>query len=175
MFTNKKQKNMKKLLVLLLIGLSFNGFSQQKKLTWYTDVKQATEVSIKTEKPMYLFFTGSDWCGWCKKLVREVFTKEEFKIWAEKNIVLVEIDFPRRENLKKLDQNTKNQNNELMQIFGPIYQQNTGRRMGFPTGFFVNPKVKDGKVDLVSEIIGIQGYVAGGPQVWIGTANRYLK
>ena len=90
MFTNKKIKNMKKLLTILLIGLSFNGFSQQNELTWHTDVNQAVEFSVKQEKPMLMFFTGSDWCGWCKKLVKEVFVTSEFAKWAKDNVILVE-------------------------------------------------------------------------------------
>jgi thioredoxin-related protein len=82
MFT--KIKTMKKLLAVLLITLSINGFAQQKELTWHTDVNKAIKLSIESEKPIFFFFTGSDWCGWCKRLVKEVFVKEEFKNWAKK-------------------------------------------------------------------------------------------
>ena len=69
---------MKKFLTLLLITLSVNCFAQQK-VTWHTDVEKAVEISVKTEKPLFLFFTGSDWCGWCKRLVSEVFQKKNLK------------------------------------------------------------------------------------------------
>ena len=91
---------MKKFLTLLLVTLSINGFAQQK-VTWHTDVEKAVEISVKTEKPLFLFFTGSDWCGWCKRLVSEVFQKEEFKNWAKDNVVLVELDFPKRKKLSE--------------------------------------------------------------------------
>jgi protein disulfide-isomerase len=168
----KNKKQMKYLLAVLLIAFSFNGFAQQNELVWHTDANKAINLSVQSGKPLYIFFTGSDWCGWCKKLVREVFVKPEFATWAAKNVILVEVDFPRK---KKLDQKITQQNNSLLQTFSPFYEQNYGRRMGYPTGFFVNAKVKDGKVLLLDGVLGSQGYVAGGPSAWIAGANKILK
>ena len=106
---------MKHLLAVVLIAFSLNGFAQQKELVWHTDVNKAIELSVKTEKPLFMFFTGSDWCGWCKRLVKEVFVKSEFATWAAKNVVLVELDFPRR---TPISENLKKQNRELAQMFG---------------------------------------------------------
>lgn len=152
---------MKKFLTLLLVTLSINGFAQQK-VTWHTDVEKAVEISVKTEKPLFLFFTGSDWCGWCKRLVSEVFQKEEFKNWAKDNVVLVELDFPKR---KKLSEKLQVQNSTLQRQFGV---------RGYPTGYFVKPSVKNGKVKL-NQVLGSQGYVRGGPNGWITGANRILN
>jgi protein disulfide-isomerase len=160
MFTNIKQKNMKKLLVLLLIGLSFNGFSQQKELTWHTDVNQAIEFSVKQEKPMLMFFTGSDWCGWCKKLVKEVFVTPAFAKWSTDNIILVELDFPRR---TQLPEETQKQNRELGSLFGV---------RGYPTIWFVNPEISGGKINF--QKLGSQGYVRGGAEAWINGANKII-
>ena len=162
---------MKNLLAVLLITLSLSSFAQQKELVWHTDVNKAIELSVKTEKPLFMFFTGSDWCGWCKRLVKEVFVKPEFATWAAKNVILVKIDFPR----KKLDNKTIQQNNSLKNVFSPLYQKMYGRRMGYPTGFFVNPKVKNGQINLLDGVLGTQGYVAGGPEAWIEGANKILK
>ena len=156
-------KKMKKLFVVLLIALSINGFAQQKELVWHTDVNKAINLSVDSEKPLFLFFTGSDWCGWCKKLVKEVFIKQEFKSWATKNAILVELDFPRR---TPISEELKKQNRELGSMFGV---------RGYPTGFFVKPKIVNGKVDLVNNILGKQGYVAGGAKGWIAGANKILK
>ena len=49
------------------------------------------------------------------RLKKEVFNHEEFKIWTDENIILVELDFPRR---KKIDPKILNQNRELARIFG---------------------------------------------------------
>ena len=162
--TNQKKqikKTMKKLLVVLLVALSINGFAQQKEIEWHTDVNKAVKISVETGKPLFFFFTGSDWCGWCKKLVKEVFVKQEFKAWAEKNAILVELDFPRR---TPISDDLKKQNRELGQMFDV---------KGYPTGWLVTPTIEDGKVNFNK--LGSLGYVAGGPKAWITGANKILK
>ena len=59
---------MKKLILLLFVAFSFNSLSQESNVEWHTDMNKAIEVSMKSKKPMLLFFTGSDWCGWCKRM-----------------------------------------------------------------------------------------------------------
>ena len=76
---------------LLFIAVSCNAQKEnatknsEKELVWYTDMNQAIAVSQKEKKPMMLFFTGSDWCGWCIRLQNEVFKKDEFTKWAKEN------------------------------------------------------------------------------------------
>jgi thioredoxin-related protein len=67
---------------------------QAADLAWKTDLPAAEAQAKKEGKLVLLDFTGSDWCGWCKKLDAEVFTKPEFEAYARKNLVLVEVDFP---------------------------------------------------------------------------------
>ena len=152
---------MKRLLVVLLVAFTFNGFSQQKPLEWHTDVNKAIKISVETEKPLFFFFTGSDWRGWCKRLQKEVFFKPEFAIWANKNVVLVELDFPRR---TKLSAELQKQNRELQQMFGV---------RGYPTIWFVTPEIQASKVNFAK--LGSQGYVAGGPSAWIAGANKIIN
>jgi thioredoxin-related protein len=90
-------------------------------LTWYTDVMKANEASNATGKPIFALFTGSDWCIWCKKLQQNVFSKAEFIEWAKKNVVLLELDYPR---YKQLSPELKSQNQQLLQQF---------KVQGFPT------------------------------------------
>ena len=99
MFT--KKNNMKKILTILLVLVSLNGFSQQQEINWNTDIKKATTLAIESNKPILMFFTGSDWCGWCIRLQKAVFLKPEFKKWANKNVILVELDFPRRTPMRQ--------------------------------------------------------------------------
>jgi len=165
-FTNQNKKQiknntMKKILVVLLVALSINGFAQQKEIEWHTDVNKAVNISVETGKPLFFFFTGSDWCGWCKKLVKEVFVKQEFKAWAAKNTILVELDFPRR---TPISDDLKKQNRELGNMFGV---------RGYPTGWLVTTTIEDGKVNFNK--LGSLGYVAGGPKAWITGANKILK
>ena len=81
---------------------------------WLVDINKAYEISKKTGKPILANFTGSDWCGWCKKLKYEVFDKPAFKAWDEKTVVLVELDFPRS---FQIPQKYKEQNASLQQAF----------------------------------------------------------
>jgi thiol:disulfide interchange protein len=83
-------------------------------LTWYTNLAEAQKLSASSKKPIFGFFTGSDWCGWCRKLQADVFSKKEFISWAQKNVILLELDFPRN---KELSADLRQQNTELQQIF----------------------------------------------------------
>ncbi len=143
---------------LLLVGsLSM----QAQELVWHTDVNKAAELSMKSKKPMLLFFTGSDWCGWCIRLQKEVMKTPEFYTWAKENVVLVELDFPRR--TPQTPEIVK-QNMDLQQMF---------QVRGYPTVWFVKPTKVDDKVSF--ERLGSTGYVAGGPTAWLTGANQILK
>ncbi|ESU29634.1 thioredoxin family protein [Flavobacterium limnosediminis JC2902] len=152
---------MKKILLGLLICLnSFVLTAQESELTWHTNIDKAMEISKKENKPLMLFFTGSDWCGWCIRLQKEVFYKKEFVKWAKDNVVLVEVDFPRK---KQLEPTLQQQNNSLQGAF---------QVQGYPTVWFVNADTKEGKTNFTQ--LGRTGYVAGGPEAWISGANQIL-
>ncbi len=153
---------MKKIILLTLLMLSSVSLQAQEELTWHTDLTKATDISIKENKPLFLFFTGSDWCGWCIRLQNEVFKTPEFIAWAKKNVVLVELDFPKR---KEQADAIKMQNAQLQQQL---------QVRGYPTVWFVSAaKTADAKVNL--NALGSTGYVAGGPQVWIDGANQIIS
>nr|WP_294935968.1 thioredoxin family protein [uncultured Flavobacterium sp.] len=153
---------MKKLLLGLLLFMGFLGVNaQESALTWHTNIDKAMEISKKENKPLMLFFTGSDWCGWCIRLQKEVFYKPEFVQWAKDNVVLVELDFPRA---KPMDAAIKQQNAALLNAF---------RVQGYPTVWFVNSQTIEGKTNFTQ--LGSTGYVAGGPEAWISGANQILK
>ena len=116
---------------------------------------------MDNEKPLFFFFTGSDWCGWCIKLQKEVFFKPEFEKWAQDNLTLVELDFPKR---KKLDASLQKQNDELRNMFAV---------RGYPTGWLVIPEVLDKKINFKK--LGKLGYVKGGPSAWIKVVEDILK
>jgi protein disulfide-isomerase len=157
---------MKTLAFLSIIFLtSLTSFAQKatnEDVVWHTDLNKAIELSKKENKPLMLFFTGSDWCGWCVKLQKEVFTQSEFKKWAQANVVLVEVDFPRADIQTE---EVKTQNRMLQQQFAV---------RGYPTCWFVNvDKLKDGKVNFTQ--LGSKGYEAGGPANWTTGAQTIIK
>jgi thioredoxin-related protein len=161
-----KKKTMKTIALLSFIFLTgLSSFAQKaakEELVWHTDLNKAIEVANKENKPMMLFFTGSDWCGWCMKLQKEVFTQSEFKKWAQDNVVLVEVDFPRA-NIQT--EEVKTQNRMLQQQFAV---------RGYPTCWFITAdKLKDGKVNFTQ--LGQKGYEAGGPVNWINGATTIIK
>ena len=66
-----------------------------EEVQWLTDLPKAQAKAKAENKLIMLDFTGSDWCGWCIKLNKEVFSKPDFAEFARKNLVAVEVDFPR--------------------------------------------------------------------------------
>lgn len=115
---------------------------------WIVSLDEAYEISQKTGKPIMANFTGSDWCGWCKRLDAAVFSKPEFKKWADNNIVLLELDFPRR---KTIPDHIRQQNHEL---------QNAFQVRGYPTVQVFN-LTKNLQTDQFNiEALGKTGYVA---------------
>jgi len=149
-------------LLTLFLGFTLStSFAQTSGPVWHTNVMEAVDKSVAEKKPLLFFFTGSDWCGWCKKLQAEVFFKPEFADWAKKNVILVELDFPRRTALAP---EIQQQNQELQQMFGV---------RGYPTIWMVSPSKQDANVNFAK--LGSTGYVAGGPEAWIGSANQILQ
>ena len=134
---------------------------EAQELVWNNNLDKAMEISKKTKKPLLLFFTGSDWCGWCIRLQNEVFKKPEFVTWATNNVVLVEVDFPRK---TALSPELTAQNNQLQQFFAV---------QGYPTVWFVNATKIDGKTNF--DKLGSTGYLAGGPAAWLDVANGIIK
>ena len=158
----KKINDMKNTLLIyaLLIG-SLNLYSQEKNDGWLLNFDKAAELSMKTGKPILANFTGSDWCGWCIRLKKEVFVTPAFKKWAKENVILLELDYPRR---APQTEEIKKQNRELQQFF---------KVRGYPTLHMFNVGIADGKTQITA--LGKMGYLAGGPTPWIANANNYLK
>ncbi len=144
-----------RIFLLLLIFTGTATFAQNtvaKKevgLEWHTDLMKAHELSKSTGKPIFAFFTGSDWCGWCKKLQANVFSKQAFVEWAKKNVVLLELDFPRA---KQLSPELMQQNQSLQQAFGV---------QGYPTVwlFFMEKDATTAKFNI--NALGSLGYPQG--------------
>jgi thioredoxin-related protein len=123
-------------------------------LKWMTDLPQAQAKAKAEKKLVMLDFTGSDWCGWCIKLNKEVFSKPEFEEYARKNLVLVEVDFPRN---KQQTEEMKQANQKLQEKYGI---------RGYPTIIVLNSD--GGKA-------GELGYMPGGPKAFIAELEKLKK
>ena len=150
---------MKKIGITLLLVLGSMTL-QAQELKWETNLEKATQVALKTKKPLLLFFTGSDWCGWCIRLQNEVLKTPEFSTWAKENVVLVEVDFPRRSPQQP---EIQSQNAQLQQLF---------EVRGYPTVWFVLPSRTNGKISF--DKLGSTGYDSS-VENWINNSNAILK
>ena len=121
---------------------------------WDDDYEKALAQAKAEKKMVVLDFTGSDWCGWCIKLDKEVFSKKEFKHYATDNLVLVGVDFPQTMRLPK---KTVEQNEKL--------QKEHGIR-GYPTIIVLDSEGKK---------VGQLGYMEGGPQPFIAKLDELKK
>jgi len=126
------------------------GYASATPEGWETDFAKAKAKAAEKNIPILADFSGSDWCGWCQKLDREVFGKEEFKKFAEQSVVLFVADFPMK---SKLPEAQAKQNKELADKF---------KVEGFPTVLLLD---KDGKE------LARTGYKPGGPEEYV----KHLK
>lgn len=77
---------------------------------WILDFNTAKSEAVTEKKMILLNFSGSDWCGPCIKLKKEVFESAEFKEYAADHLVLVRADFPRqKKNQLSKEQTTRNE------------------------------------------------------------------
>lgn len=138
----------------LSIGVPSFAQTAAKKdaLVWYTDLDQARKLSDATHKPIFGFFTGSDWCGWCRKLQNDVFAKAEFIKWAREKVILLELDFPRN---KQLPAELAQQNNNLQQAF---------KVTGYPTVWLFYLSKDETAKKMTITALGSLGYPGGAEQ-----------
>ena len=127
--------------------------SARAELTWLTDLDQAKVVAAKEKKAILVDVTGSDWCGWCIRLKKEVFDQKAFEV-ASKDFVFVELDFPRG---KKLSAEHKAKNDALAKKFNV---------QGFPTILLLNSQ---------GEAFAATGYEEGGPENYLKSLAKFLK
>ena len=121
---------------------------------WLTDLPKALALARAENKMVLLDFTGSDWCPWCIRLKQEVFSQPEFVAYANKNIVLVEVDFPRH---KLLSPEQKQANYQLA---------NQYHIEGYPTVIVLDSNGRK---------IGASGYEEGGPKPYVEMLDRNEK
>lgn len=128
--------------------------SASSKSGWLTSFTKAQQEAKAQNKLLLMDFTGSDWCGYCIALDKEVFSKPEFKEYASKNLVLLELDFPRR---KALPAETTEQNQRLAIQY---------QIQGFPTIVVFDASGKP---------LAKLGYMRGGPTAFIAELEKLRK
>lgn len=133
---------------LVVLALAITGFmlfsgltSSPQRISWETNYPTAVEKAKRENKPLLLFFTGSDWCVWCNRLEKEVFDTNDFIKNAGDNYIFVKLDFPMN---KQQDSQLAKQNHQLQEKYSIE---------GFPTLIILNSD---------ETFIGTANYEAGG-------------
>jgi thioredoxin-related protein len=139
------------LTVLLLVLAPNDALSAA---TWLNDFSKAQAQAKAEGKFVLVNFTGSDWCGWCIKLRKDVFLRPEFESYAKSNLVLVEVDFPKR---KPLPPAVQQQNQKLAEQF---------QVQGYPTLILL-----DGQGTRLGRI----SYNTGGPKPFISEVEKLIR
>jgi thioredoxin-related protein len=143
-------RNMIKLVFAAMLVVSLNAGEG-----WLIDAEKAKEQAKSEGKALLMDFTGSDWCPPCKKLKSTVLDSKEFKDFAAKNLVLLELDFPNDKS--KVSAETKKQNDQLSKEY---------KIKGYPTIIVLD---KDGK-ELGREV----GFDNQTPEEYIKILQGYL-
>lgn len=141
-------EHMKK--IFLLLGLSLlaavSGL-QAADAVWLTDYDAAAKTAKTEKKKLLVEFTGSDWCPPCIMMKKEVYSSPEFNEYAAKNLILVEVDFPR----DKPQSDAQKKANEALASKYSIE--------AFPTVMLFSPKEK--------ELLKLVGYQQGGAKAFV--------
>jgi len=135
-------------------ALVFVNFAKAES-NWLHDYSKAQEEAKANHKLLFLNFTGSDWCGWCIKFDKDVLSQPQFKNFAHDNLVLVELDFPRK---KSQPVEEKKQNSQLAEQYEVL---------GFPTIVVLNSSGQ--------KVWQFDGYFPGGAEAFIEQLQKLPK
>jgi protein disulfide-isomerase len=138
-----------------LAAVSLSSFALAGSEGWMTDWEAAKAKAKAENKPILINITGSDWCGWCIKLEKTVFQKAAFREFAAKNVILMEVDLPKK---KELTPELKKQNEALKDQY---------LMGGFPTVLLLDAEGK--------KISGDLGELEGGPDAYVKTIGELIE
>ena len=136
-----------------IVAVIFGTALSARAEGWLTNFEEAKKQATEKNVPIIANFSGSDWCGWCIKLDREVLSKPEFMDYAKENLVLLNLDFPAR---KKQDQAIADQNKALAAKYGI---------RGYPTVLVL---------DATGKVVAKTGYQPGGPAAYVEHIKELL-
>ena len=122
---------------------------------WLDDYDAALKKAADENKHIVVDFSGSDWCGWCKRLDKEVFATDVFKKAAAEKYVLLMVDTPHDKSL--LTEKAAKENPKLVEKF---------EVEGFPTVVVLDPK---------GEEVCRLGYAKGGPEKYLEKLDSEIR
>lgn len=121
---------------------------EENGATWMTDFHGALAEARDSGRPVLINLTGSDWCPPCRMLKERVFDSEEFNAYASRNLVLLEVDFPRRKELSPAQQ-------EHNQAVAQLY-----RAEAFPTIIIAGADAAEKKRMVGAEILSPSEFIS---------------
>lgn len=139
---------------LCLLILPATHSRAESNLVWITDFEEATAQATQRGIPVLANFSGSDWCGWCIKLGREVFSEKDFATFAQTGLILFLADFPAK---TVLPEKLRAQNERLAQEYAV---------RGFPTVLLLDPK---------GAVLARTGYRPGGATSYVDHLKKLIK
>ena len=81
---------------------------------WTDDIEGAFKAAADSGKPVFIDFTGSDWCGWCKLADENIFSTPAWADFADE-VICLKVDFPRS---GRPDATTMKKREQLAKAFG---------------------------------------------------------
>ena len=137
-----------KLFSLLLLTLSLTltaapdtrNWVKPPERSWHLTLESALEAAKKSGRKIFVFHTGSDWCGWCKKLKKDVLTTSRFRNYARRNLEFVYLDSPsKRISMPDAQRNYNNQTWRSLRGGGGVpcalVLDSQGRTLGTMSGY----------------------------------------
>lgn len=146
--------NIRNILLGVLAAMAFPVIATPQG--WLDDFEAAKAKAAAEGKKILIDFSGSDWCGWCIKLDKEVLSKGEFISQASKSFVLLLVDSPRDKG--RLSPKARQENPKLVSEFGV---------RGYPTLVVTDASGR--------EIFRQTGFVSGGPPALLKLLNTKAK
>ena len=140
---------------LMILAIAAIGSTVFATDGWETDFDKAKAKAKEENKYILIDFSGSDWCGWCIKLDKEVFSQSAFKNYAKDNLVLLLVDWP-QSAANKAEIQAKSR--PLMEKYGVN---------SFPTVILLDPNgqpIKNGKT----------GYQPGGAEAYVAHIKKLI-
>lgn len=135
-----------------LAALCSSPFAFANRENWTSDFSAAKKEAAESKKDLLMDFTGSDWCSWCIKLDKEVFSLDPFKAGVKDKFVLVELDYPKDKTI--LTEATIKQNAELVKTYAI---------KGYPTILLCDSEGRP---------YASTGYQPGGPESYVAQLNE---
>ncbi len=135
------------LATILLCGCNQKAVAEDQPDVWRADYDAALKQAAAENKYVLVSVSGLEWCGWCKALENEVFSKPEFIDYAKDNLICVLLNFNRSGHATNTE--FAQQHEALLAKFNV---------QGFPTVIILNPKGK---------AVVRDGYQRGGPVKYV--------